>query len=763
MLFFLMTYHSLLSQEIKGKVVNQKGVPIVFANIFISKTSDTTKIIKGTTTDFQGSFILKTKSKLPLYLFASYLGYQTFKTKIDSLPINLNISLSPTYNKLKEVVIKIDKPIKQNVNKTVFSIPKTELRKATTGLSLLNIIPYLNIDENNNVIQTVDRKSVLLLINGVRSDAIDIKTINPKNIAKIEYYDMPPARYQNIGIASVVNIITKEKIQGGNLMFDSHQAISPFVSGDYLLSGKYNHKNSQFSFYYNYSNRNYNKKKYTSLTSFTVNNQTFNEELESQLYPFGYDMHIVKTGYILSKNDYIFNIIFNSKYTKSYDKSSYQIERNNNSNSITGTGNSIYYETEWLPKIDVYFQKKLKHNRQFTFDVVGQIADVNSDYKKNEISNDNSILLKDFSIDHNKKKTIIAEAVYNFDLKKLKFETGVFYQYGTLLKKTDNTFFEGSNRLNQQEARAYISMNGRYKRVNYMLGINNKYVYFKNDKLAKGYNSNKIVYNISLFCNISKSTNLTFIYKNQTNTPSLSTLNEQKYYIQPNFIQQGNSNLKPYNTYSFALMYNYRKTNFISSIRLGYDYASKPIFSKYFIQNNTLVSTYFNGENSKTKYIALFLKHFFFKKSLSISSYISNFHFTNNFAENDLAELNGFYYNLNLSYNYQNFTLNLKLENPYKSIDDYTIQKHNVNSDLNINYKYKKWIFGLGVYMPFEKSYMNSYSLKSKLYKNETQVDIFDSANYFYLKVHYNLNFGKQLFIRKKISNSDNDTGTIKH
>ncbi len=35
------------------------------------------------------------------------------------------------------------------------------------------------------------------------------------------------------------------------------------------------------------------------------------------------------------------------------------------------------------------------------------------------------------------------------------------------------------------------------------------------------------------------------------------------------------------------------------------------------------------------------------------------------------------------------------------------------------------WTFGIGVYMPFETSYMNEYSLQSPLYSDETRVEIF--------------------------------------
>jgi len=574
LIFTLIINGTLHSQEIKGKITDQSSKVLPFVNVYLTKVSDTTKILQGTTTDFQGNFILKTaKTKTPLYLFASFLGYEQQKIKLDSIPKKeIIITLKVSANQLDEVIIEADKPIKQYVNKTVYSIDKSIVKKSTTGIELLKIVPELIIDENNNHIQTIQRKNVLILINGIHSTPIELKTLSPKDIAKIEYYDMPTARYQNMGVASVINIITKKNIRGGNIMLDARQSIDPYTISDYLISGKYNYKNSQFNLFYNYSNRDYKKKKYFSENTFIIDNVLNKETSESFYFPFGYDMHTVKTSYNLVKNEnYLLHISFDAVYSKSYNNDKYIFERENETSQISGIGNSDYYDDIFSPKLNIYYQKTLKNNRQLTFDVVGQINQIKSDYKKQEKDNSNAIILNDFSYDDNRKKSIISEVVYDFDYKKIRFETGIYYKYGILQQNTSNYFTQGEFELNKQEIRTYISAIGRYKKINYSLGINNEYATFIIDENSTGYESNKITGNINFAYPITKSAQISLKYEKSAHTPNLSYLNKQQYFIKPNFIRQGNPDLQPYDTHSISLTLNYHKQTFISMLKQAMD------------------------------------------------------------------------------------------------------------------------------------------------------------------------------------------------
>ena len=98
-LFFLVLSISSFSQ-LKGIVVDDKGNPLPFVNIFEENTYN------GTTTNDKGKFTLNVKSENPTVVF-QYLGFKTVKKALDKTQLseNLTITLTEENITLKEVVI----------------------------------------------------------------------------------------------------------------------------------------------------------------------------------------------------------------------------------------------------------------------------------------------------------------------------------------------------------------------------------------------------------------------------------------------------------------------------------------------------------------------------------------------------------------------------------------------------------------------------------------------------------------------------------
>jgi hypothetical protein len=89
-----------LSAQIKGTVIDDKGNPLPFVNIFEENTYN------GTTTNDKGKFTLNVKTENPTIIF-QYLGYKTVKKTIakNQFAENLDITLVEENITLKEVVI----------------------------------------------------------------------------------------------------------------------------------------------------------------------------------------------------------------------------------------------------------------------------------------------------------------------------------------------------------------------------------------------------------------------------------------------------------------------------------------------------------------------------------------------------------------------------------------------------------------------------------------------------------------------------------
>lgn len=98
--FLLSTLISLAQQNISGKVMDTKGLPIVGANVYLEGTYD------GATTDETGSFLFSTDETGTKKLIISYLSYETKHIENDVKNLNtLDVKLRDNVDALDTVVI----------------------------------------------------------------------------------------------------------------------------------------------------------------------------------------------------------------------------------------------------------------------------------------------------------------------------------------------------------------------------------------------------------------------------------------------------------------------------------------------------------------------------------------------------------------------------------------------------------------------------------------------------------------------------------
>lgn len=87
--------------QISGLVTDQKGNPIVGANIYIKDTYD------GTSSDVDGKYMLSTLETGDQQLIVSYIGFETYEgpVKLDGVPHEFNIVMKEIFNELNTVII----------------------------------------------------------------------------------------------------------------------------------------------------------------------------------------------------------------------------------------------------------------------------------------------------------------------------------------------------------------------------------------------------------------------------------------------------------------------------------------------------------------------------------------------------------------------------------------------------------------------------------------------------------------------------------
>ncbi|WP_242403086.1 hypothetical protein [Prevotella scopos] len=162
-------------------------------------------------------------------IICTILGMMTLPVAAQTDSVSKNVQL-------KEVVVAGDM-VKREVD-YINCIPTPKQRKhAHSGFELVKnmMLAGVNVDAENGVI-TTPVGSATLYINGSKASVREIATLRPKDILRVEYYDMPTGKYAND--KAVMNYIVKNYTSGGYTQVEALQGVG-YLKGDYNLTSKY--------------------------------------------------------------------------------------------------------------------------------------------------------------------------------------------------------------------------------------------------------------------------------------------------------------------------------------------------------------------------------------------------------------------------------------------------------------------------------------------------------------------------------------------
>ena len=137
---------------------------------------------------------------------------------------------------LDEVVVKSSYLTREDDH--FLAIPTKEQRKhAVTGYDLLSnlMIPGVSVERSTGSV-TTPNGAATLYIDGREVDSREIQSLRPKDISRVEYFDVPTGKYAKDAYA--INIIMKPLNNGGYTQLDASQNIG-YLYGDYNLISKF--------------------------------------------------------------------------------------------------------------------------------------------------------------------------------------------------------------------------------------------------------------------------------------------------------------------------------------------------------------------------------------------------------------------------------------------------------------------------------------------------------------------------------------------
>jgi len=206
----------MMAQDIKGKIVDEKGEPLAFANVVLLNRQDSA-FVKGVVSGEDGHFAIDSACNNGIIKVTS-VGYKTAWKDCTGENAGM-IKMVADSKVLGEVVVKslLPKTILKNGGMTT-TIAGSVLEKAGTMEHLLDRIP--NVSAQNGNIKVFGRGEPIIYINGRQMrDRSELDRLSSDNIKSVEVIANPGARYA-ASTKAVIRITTK-KIRGDGFGFDA--------------------------------------------------------------------------------------------------------------------------------------------------------------------------------------------------------------------------------------------------------------------------------------------------------------------------------------------------------------------------------------------------------------------------------------------------------------------------------------------------------------------------------------------------------------
>lgn len=200
-----------IAQSITGKIVDEQGNAIQFANVAMLQSKDSV-FVKGVVSDENGSFILNTPHQNGI-VKVTCIGYRTVFLNVtdDNLGV---IVLKEESMTLGDVIVKSSLPKSKLKNGAVVTtVAGSILEKTGNIYNLLDRIP--NVTTQNGKINIFGIGEPVIYINGKKvRDNTELDRLNPDEISTVEVKQNPGAQYAS-NVKAVIRINTKKRTKDG--------------------------------------------------------------------------------------------------------------------------------------------------------------------------------------------------------------------------------------------------------------------------------------------------------------------------------------------------------------------------------------------------------------------------------------------------------------------------------------------------------------------------------------------------------------------
>ena len=203
-------------EDWKGRVTDNSGEPVAYANVVLLSRTDST-VVSGTVTDESGSYVLPTDEDG--ILMVAMMGYQTIYAEPSE---DGNIRLQEDASVL-EGAVATGMMVKTRItsNSMVTDIPGTVLGTSGTVLEMLGKVPGMMA--KGSELEVIGKGAPVIYVNGRKlNDMNELKQMRSEDVQSVEVISNPGAQY-DATVTAVVRIKTLRR-EGEGFGFDLNAA-----------------------------------------------------------------------------------------------------------------------------------------------------------------------------------------------------------------------------------------------------------------------------------------------------------------------------------------------------------------------------------------------------------------------------------------------------------------------------------------------------------------------------------------------------------
>lgn len=713
--------------------------------------------IAGTATDERGAFELDTDIKSKLRLEVSMTGYNSAEIMIEN---SGDVKVGTVYLTegvaLDEVTVTAGR-MTESRGRTILFPSASDVKASSTAISLFQKLPLAGLQANPvNRTLTVDGGTPVILINGVPSGIDDFNSLQPKDIAKIEYSRLTPARYADSGKTGFLNITLKERNDGGRVYAWGRSAVNTaFVDANIRTS--YHQGPSQFSLYFNPSWRNYQKVYDDTYESFIGDD--FRVDLESHdRNPFNYSYYNTRLKYDYTPDagtllSATFSLTPNNRgcrtlgYSHDTESGGYDIDNCSKEKDLT-------------PSLDLFFKRDFNEKNTLEAQVVGTFS--SSDYRRTNSYLFDDGAVSDYVMDvDSRRRSLISEICYNHNFSD---RTTLSAGYQNTLSRSTNTYLNADYKpvLTENNNYIYARLGQQLGKVYFSLATGLKLFWINNDMNKRNFVRNLTSAQVSW--NIDSHWNLQGAFRYTPSIPSLSALTDYPQQQTPYLISNGNPDLKVPENFIYQVSVTYQTGKF----SVSYMSAIADIANNLVKDVTYLGEKLFLSQSVNSRYLHIYQNDVTMKLS-DISGFGANLYLSLRYYESAgqawKHHLTSFDASFSLWWNKGPFTVSYWRKVPGKYLNGHYVGKSENGDALSVEYKPDgHWTIGVDWMYMFDRK-GTRYPSWSYSAVNPSNADryIKHNGNMIVLSATYSADFGSIFRTsRRSLNNSDNASSLLK-